>query len=93
MSAVYAGPLLDILVAVPVGYAYILGAAHMESLPASMPPTAIAGAAMLVGHACMTLAIAAAHGGVLPAWFWRWGAFVYVAYMGVLVTMVAVGAQ
>eukprot|EP00892_Ulva_mutabilis_P008224 jgi/Ulvmu1/5774/UM025_0028.1 len=93
MSAVYAGPLLDILVAVPAGYAYALAAAPGAAVAAAMPATAIVGAAMLVVHCLATLAIAAVHGWTLPAWFWRWGAGVYVAYMAVLLTMVALGSH
>ena len=93
MSAVYAGPLLDVLVAVPVGYAYVMGATHRGAVAAEMPLTAVVGAVILVAHLFATLAIAAAHGWVLPAWFWKWGAAVYAAYMVALVTMVALGVQ
>lgn len=94
MSAVYAGPLLDLLVAVPVGYGYLMAAVRAPaSVAVAMPATAVAGAAILIAHAGATLAIAAMHGWVLPAWFWRWGAAVYAAYMVVLVAMVATGME
>lgn len=90
MSAVYAGPLLDLLVAVPVGYGYLMAAVRSPATVAvTMPAPAVAGAAILIGHAAVTLTIAAAHGWVLPTWVWRFGAVVYAAYMVVLVALVA----
>lgn len=96
MSAVYAGPLLDLLVAVPLGYGFVLAAQHARhapSLAAHMPATAVAGAAMLIVHALCTLGIAAAHGWTLPTWFWRWGVAVYAVYMVAIVAMVAAGVE
>jgi Ca2+/Na+ antiporter len=87
MSAVYAGPLLDVLVAIPLGFAYLIGRAHTRSVPAELPTSVLLGGCMLIFHCLATLVTAYCNHGRLPSWFWKWCVALYGSYMLALVAM------
>jgi solute carrier family 24 (sodium/potassium/calcium exchanger), member 6 len=92
MTAVYAGPLLDVLVAVPLGFWVLLTRFPQEGVPdAELTPVLTATGAMLLLHNISTLLIAKANNGFLPRCFNRVAASVYTLYLVIVVVLVAFG--
>lgn len=91
MTAVYAGPLLDVLVAVPLGF-WVLLTRYPAGLPdVELTPVLTATGGMLLIHNISTLLIAKANCGFLPRWFNRVAASVYTLYLVIVVVLVVFG--
>jgi Ca2+/Na+ antiporter len=91
MTAVYAGPLLDVLVALPLGF-WVLLTRFPRGVPyAELTPVLTATGAMLLLHNVATLLIAKANNGFLPRWFNRVAGSVYILYLVIVVALVASG--
>ena len=88
MTAVYAGPLLDILIAVPTGFWVLLEARPGNVASAHLSPVVAAAGIMLVVHSVATLVIAKVNNGFLPRWFGRVALATYVVYLVIVVVMI-----
>lgn len=91
MSAVYAGPLLDILVAIPTGV-WVLRQQAPRALQdvALTAPVATAGAVLIV-HGLVTLVVARVNQGFLPRWYSRVGMLAYGVYLVAVVALLVGG--
>ena len=93
MTAVYAGPLLDVLVALPLGFWILLGQQRGRAVAVTLTPALLAGGAVLVAQCVATLLIARANGGFLPRWYGRAAGATYALYMAAVVAVVALFAS
>ena len=91
MTAVYAGPLLDILIAIPTG-AWVMLQQAPETLQSTQltAPVATAGIVLIV-HGVVTLIVARMNKGFLPRWFARVGFATYAVYLCVAIALVVAG--
>lgn len=90
MTAVYAGPLLDVLVALPAGFWILLSQGRGRAVDVALSPALTAGGALLVAQCVATLLIARANQGFLPRWYGRAVACTYAVYLVAVVVLVAV---
>jgi len=85
MTAVYAGPLFDNLIALPVGFALWLGAAGQSHMKVELPASVVVGCIMLICQGIATLGVAGLYGGRLPHWFGTLSWALYAVYIAVTV--------
>ena len=80
--------MLDILVAIPIGFSFVLPDAPRQVAVVRLSPVVAVSAATLLVHAAVTLTVAIVNGMRLPRWWGRVTLVTYVTYMLVVIALV-----